>query len=95
MPSIRAPATKRTATFAVAVKCRPLNGRECGRNIVRVHNDKEVLVLDPDTSKGYLDRVQNRTKECRYTFDYAFGPDSSNLEFATPFSPNLLLLRLF
>ncbi|KAL6521577.1 Kinesin-like protein KIN-8B [Orobanche gracilis] len=79
MPSIRAPATKKTATLSVAVKCRPLTERERGRDIVRVHNDKEVLLLDPDLSKDYLDRIQNRTKEKRYTFDYAFGPNSSNL----------------
>ncbi|KAI3462631.1 hypothetical protein Pfo_019294 [Paulownia fortunei] len=80
MPSIRAPATKKTTTLTVAVKCRPLTGRERGRDIVRVHNDKEVLVLDPDLSKDYLDRIQNRTKERRYTFDYAFGPNSFNLD---------------
>ncbi|KAL6507467.1 Kinesin-like protein KIN-8B [Orobanche gracilis] len=80
MPSARAPATKKTTTLSVAVKCRPLTERERGRDIVRVHNDKEVLVLDPDLSKGYLDRIQNRTKEKRYTFDYAFGPNSSNLD---------------
>ncbi|GFP89232.1 3-ketoacyl-coa thiolase 5 peroxisomal [Phtheirospermum japonicum] len=56
----------------VAVKCRPLTERERGRDIVRVQNNKEVLVLDPDISKDYLDRIQNRTKERRYTFDYAF-----------------------
>ncbi|KAK6128559.1 hypothetical protein DH2020_037703 [Rehmannia glutinosa] len=66
--------------FEVAVKCRPLTARERGRDIVRVHNDKEVLVLDPDLSKDYLDRIQNRTKERKYTFDYAFGPNSSNLD---------------
>ncbi|KAL8528890.1 hypothetical protein ACS0TY_006382 [Phlomoides rotata] len=80
MPSIRAPATKKVTTLSVAVKCRPLTGRDHGRDIVRVHNEKEVLVLDPDLSKDYLDRIQNRTKERRYTFDYAFGPKSSNLD---------------
>ncbi|CAA0843083.1 P-loop containing nucleoside triphosphate hydrolases superfamily protein [Striga hermonthica] len=78
MASIRAPATKKTTTLTVAVKCRPLTERERGRNIVRVHDDKEILLLDPDLSKDYLDRVQNRSKERRYTFDYAFGPDYSN-----------------
>ncbi|XP_051117910.1 kinesin-like protein KIN-8B [Andrographis paniculata] len=80
MPSIRAPAAKKTTTLTVAVKCKPLTGRERGRDIVRVHNEKEVLILDPDLSKDYLDRRQNRTKERRYTFDYAFAPDSSNLD---------------
>lgn len=80
MPSIRAPVSKKTTTLTVAIKCKPLTGRERGRDIVRVHNDKEVLVLDPDLSKDYLDRIQNRSKERRYTFDYAFGPNSSNLD---------------
>lgn len=80
MPSLRAPATKKTTTLIVAVKCRPLTHREHVRGIVRVYDDKEVLVLDPDLSKDYLDRIQNRTKERRYTFDYAFGPSSTNLD---------------
>ncbi|KAK4410100.1 Kinesin-like protein KIN-8B [Sesamum angolense] len=83
MPSITAPATKKTTTLTVAVKCRPLTERERGRDIVRVHNAKEVLVLDPDLSKDYLERVQNRTKERRYTFDYAFDPNCSNLDVYT------------
>ncbi|XP_031095875.1 kinesin-like protein KIN-8B isoform X2 [Ipomoea triloba] len=80
MPSIRAPATKRTTTLTVAIKCRPLTEREHGRSIVRLHNDKEVLVLDPDLSKDYLERIRNHTKERRYSFDYAYGPNSSNLD---------------
>ncbi|XAR51435.1 Plus-end-directed kinesin ATPase [Bertholletia excelsa] len=80
MPSIRASATKRTTTLTVAVKCRPLTEKDRGRDIVRVTNDKEVRVLDPDLSKDYLDRVQNRTKERKYSFDYAFGPESINLD---------------
>ncbi|XP_052196757.1 kinesin-like protein KIN-8B isoform X2 [Diospyros lotus] len=54
--------------------------RERDRDIVRVSNDKEVLVLDPDLSKYYLDRIQNRTKERKYSFDFAFGPESTNLD---------------
>ncbi|XP_076944705.1 kinesin-like protein KIN-8B [Bidens hawaiensis] len=80
MPSIRAPATKKATTLTVAVKCRPLTERERGRDIVRVYNNKEVVILDPDLSKDYLDRIQNRTKERRYTFDYAFAPDSKNAD---------------
>ncbi|KAF2295716.1 hypothetical protein GH714_033707 [Hevea brasiliensis] len=62
MPSIRAPATKRTTTLTVAVKCRPLTEKERGRDIVRVNDNKEVIILDPDLSKDYLDRIQNRTR---------------------------------
>ncbi|CAI9282751.1 unnamed protein product [Lactuca saligna] len=78
MPSIRAPATKKATTLTVAVKCRPLTEKERGRDIVRVNNNKEVVILDPDLSKDYLDRIQNRTKERRYAFDHAFPPDSTN-----------------
>ncbi|ESQ45571.1 hypothetical protein EUTSA_v10010126mg [Eutrema salsugineum] len=78
MPSIRAPAAKKTTTLTVAVKCRPLMEKERGRDIVRVNNSKEVIVLDPDLSKDYLDRIQNRTKEKKYCFDHAFGPESTN-----------------
>lgn len=80
MPSIRAPATKKTTTLTVAVKCRPLRERESGRDNVQVIDNKEVLVLDPDLSKDYLDRMQNRTKEKKYCFDHAFGPDCTNLD---------------
>lgn len=41
-----------------------------------------VVVLDPDVSKEYLDRVQNRSKEKKYAFDIAFGAESTNLVLA-------------
>ncbi|KAI4326004.1 hypothetical protein MLD38_031362 [Melastoma candidum] len=80
MPSLKLNAMRRTTTttLTVAVKCRPLTLKDRGRNIVRVIGSKEVLVLDPDLSKDYLDRVQNRTKEKKYCFDQAFGPECSN-----------------
>ncbi|KAK9097058.1 hypothetical protein Sjap_022555 [Stephania japonica] len=82
MPSIRAPASKQTTTLAVVVKCRPLcvKERQRNRDIVRVNDNKEIIILDPDLSKDYLERVQNRTKEKKYCFDYAFGPESANLD---------------
>lgn len=83
MPSIRAPATKKATTLTVAVKSRPLAEKERGRDIVRVIDRKEVLVLDPDLSKDYLERIQNRTKEKKYSFDYAFGRDSTNSDVYT------------
>lgn len=81
MPSISsAAATKNTTLLKVAVRCRALAEaeRQRGRNIVRVNDNKEVVVLDPDLSKDYLDLLQNRTKERNYSFDYAFGPECSN-----------------
>ncbi|XP_022977213.1 kinesin-like protein KIN-8B isoform X5 [Cucurbita maxima] len=83
MPSIRAPGAKKSTTLTVAVKCRPLRHKERGRDIVQVIESKEVLILDPDLSKDYLDRIRNRTKEKKYCFDHAFGPDSTNLEVYT------------
>nr|CAB3493054.1 unnamed protein product [Digitaria exilis] len=75
MPSIRAPASKQTATLQVAVKCRPLTDTEQRR---ARHIIQTVVVLDPDLSKDYLDLIQNRTKERRYTFDHVYAPACSN-----------------
>lgn len=46
---------------------------------------QSVVVLDPDLSKDYLDRIQNRTKEKRYNFDHAFGPECTNLVYINLF----------
>lgn len=82
MPSIRAPASKKTATLLVAVKCRPLAEveRQKSHNIIQVTDDKGITVLDPDREKDYLDRIQNRTKERKYSFDHAFGPECTNTD---------------
>ncbi|KAK8967836.1 Kinesin-like protein FLA10 [Platanthera guangdongensis] len=82
MPSIRAPASKQTATLLVAVKCRPLTEVEQrqSRNIIQFVDKKNVVVLDPDLSKDYLDRIQNRTKEKRYCFDHVLGPECTNAD---------------
>jgi len=62
------------------VRCRPLSAKEKlkTRDILRVVDGKVVVVLDPDLSKEYLDRVQNRSKEKKYAFDVAFSPESTN-----------------
>ncbi|XP_050369605.1 kinesin-like protein KIN-8B [Argentina anserina] len=83
MPSIRAPAAKKATTLTVAVKCRPFRERGLGRDIVKVIDNKEVLVLDPDLSKDYLERIQNRTKEKKYCFDHAFDAECTNLDVYT------------
>uniref|UniRef100_A0A0E0GUE3 Kinesin-like protein n=1 Tax=Oryza nivara TaxID=4536 RepID=A0A0E0GUE3_ORYNI len=82
MPSIRAPASKQTATLQVAVKCRPLTDSEQrrSRHIIQVIDDKNVVVLDPDLSKDYLELIQNRTKERRYSFDHVYAPGCSNAD---------------
>ncbi|KAH9301486.1 hypothetical protein KI387_013069, partial [Taxus chinensis] len=85
MRSIRPPESKQTTTLLVAVKCRPLTAREeskC-RDILKVADEKVVLVSDPDSSKDYLDRVQNRSKEKIYAFDFAFAPQLTNRDVYT------------
>jgi len=73
-----------SSSLIVAVRVRPLlkteNGKGKGKDIMRVMDKKVVLVLDPDESKDYLDQVQNRTKEKRYTFDVAFDPGATNVD---------------
>jgi kinesin family protein 18/19 len=80
MRSIRPPESKQATTLQVAVRCRPLSAKEKlkTRDILRVVDGKVVVVLDPDLSKEYLDRVQNRSKEKKYAFDVAFSPESTN-----------------
>ena len=69
-------------SLTVAVRSRPLlpDERRRGdrRDIVRVLDDKHLVVLDPDDEKNYLDERTHRTKERRYTFDKAFGSSASN-----------------
>ncbi|KAF7061146.1 hypothetical protein CFC21_067867 [Triticum aestivum] len=92
MPTIRAPASRQTATLQVAVKCRPLTDNESrrSRHIIQVIDDKNVAVLDPDISKGYLDLIQNRTKEKRYSFDHVYAPGCSNTDVYKNISPTVL-----
>ncbi|KAG1677565.1 hypothetical protein FOA52_014463 [Chlamydomonas sp. UWO 241] len=74
------------SSLIVAVRVRPLLKNEGSKanskgkieDIMRVIDGRVVVVLDPDESKEYLDVVQNRTKEKRYTFDVAFNPDATN-----------------
>jgi len=47
--------------------------------ILNVPHSQVVVVLDPDTSKDYLDRVQNRSKEKKYAYDVAFGAEAKNV----------------
>ncbi|XP_026659921.2 kinesin-like protein KIN-8B isoform X3 [Phoenix dactylifera] len=68
--------------YQVAVKCRPLTEAECrrSRHIIQVTDDKNLVVLDPDLSKDYLERIQNRSKERRYSFDHVFAPGCTNAD---------------
>ncbi|GAQ83814.1 Kinesin-like protein [Klebsormidium nitens] len=78
--NFRPPFQSETATLLVAVRCRPLNAKEKlrFRDILRVVDDKIVVVLDPDIAKEYLDKVQGRSKEKQYAFDLAFDYTNSN-----------------
>lgn len=82
MRSIQPPESKQATTLQVAVRCRPLTAKEKlkSRDILRVIDDKVVVVLDPDTNKDYLDRVQNRSKEKKYAYDVAFGAEAKNAD---------------
>eukprot|EP00775_Hariotina_reticulata_P010422 gene10422-10580_t len=74
--------SKAQASLSVALRVRPIIKAEQAKNnkrdIIRVIDDKVVVVLDPDEAKDYLDQVQNRTKEKRYTFDVAYGTEAHN-----------------
>eukprot|EP00931_Biecheleriopsis_adriatica_P016451 TRINITY_DN12111_c0_g1_i2.p1 TRINITY_DN12111_c0_g1~~TRINITY_DN12111_c0_g1_i2.p1 ORF type:complete len:867 (-),score=169.93 TRINITY_DN12111_c0_g1_i2:158-2758(-) len=65
----------------VAVRCRPLSGGERSNmvhDICRVMDHGLVILLDPGAaaSNDYL--RQDKTKEKRFAFDQAFGPDVNN-----------------
>ena len=66
----------------VAVRRRPLLAEEhlrgVRKDIIRVMDDRMIVVLDPDDEKNYLDQQQHRSKERRYTFDRAFGKIATN-----------------
>jgi hypothetical protein len=71
-------------SLMVAVRSRPMLVEEqlrgIRKDILRVMDEKMVVVLDPDEEegKGYLDRQAHRSKERRYTFDVAFGKEATN-----------------
>jgi hypothetical protein len=80
LAQVLVPSSKAQASLSVAVRVRPtLKSEQAAsgsssskRDIIRVMDGKIVVVLDPDEAKDYLDQVQNRTKEKRYTFDVAY-----------------------
>jgi hypothetical protein len=80
LSQVLVPSNKAQASLSVAVRVRPTLKSEqqaagsssSKRDIIRVMDGKIVVVLDPDEAKDYLDQVQNRTKEKRYTFDVAY-----------------------
>jgi kinesin family protein 18/19 len=69
-------------SLTVAVRTRPVLAEEqlrgVRKDILRVIDERTVVVLDPDDDKRYLDRRGGRTKERRYTYDCAFGKRATN-----------------
>mmetsp|Transcript_9505 Transcript_9505/g.27171 ORF Transcript_9505/g.27171 Transcript_9505/m.27171 type:complete len:980 (+) Transcript_9505:572-3511(+) len=83
---LRVAPSSEQASLHVAVRIRPIlkagvRASEADKkDIIRVMNNRMVVVLDPDEQKDYLDQVQGRTKEKKYTFDVAFGTASRNCD---------------
>ena len=71
------------SNLTVAVRVRPLNGKEEGRQswaTVEVLDD-HVIVNDPDDKMGGIDYLRlDKTKTKHYRFDHAFGPLSTQQE---------------
>ena len=71
-----------TSSLMVAVRTLPVlveeHLRGVRKDILRVMDERTVVVLDPDDDKRYLDRRGGRTKERRYTYDRAFGKRATN-----------------
>ncbi|CAK9150596.1 unnamed protein product [Ilex paraguariensis] len=90
MPSIRAPATKKTTTLTVAVKCRPLTERERGRDIVRVNNNKDVYERSISSTIAGVIQGLNATV-------FAYGSTGSGKTYSmvgTQDDPGLMVLSL-
>eukprot|EP00240_Pyramimonas_obovata_P003097 CAMPEP_0118942516 /NCGR_PEP_ID=MMETSP1169-20130426/36328_1 /TAXON_ID=36882 /ORGANISM="Pyramimonas obovata, Strain CCMP722" /LENGTH=667 /DNA_ID=CAMNT_0006887545 /DNA_START=398 /DNA_END=2398 /DNA_ORIENTATION=- len=66
-------------SLMVAVRLQPMLKRN-REDILREVDGRMVIVLDPDQSKSYLDEVQGRTKEKKYTFDRVFGKHCTNTD---------------
>ena len=71
-----------SSSLTVAVRTRPVLAEEqlrgVRKDILRVIDERTVVVLDPDDDKRYLDRRGGRTKERRYTYDCALGARATN-----------------
>ena len=71
-----------SSSLTVAVRTRPVLAEEqlrgVRKDILRVIDERMVVVLDPDDDKRYLDRRGGRTKERRYTYDCALGARATN-----------------
>lgn len=73
---------KGKSNILVAVRVRPLSKTERSRghrSILEVMDGKVVVVKDPNEKKNKKDILRrNRSREKRYAFDYAFGPNTNS-----------------
>ena len=82
-PPINEIKTKKLTNVTVAVRKRPLSRKEIdfnSFNIVRVLNNKMVILLDPYEYNGHNEVFKNRNKEQHYAFDYAFDENINQEE---------------
>jgi len=72
------PVSEAPSTITVAVRCRPLsmNERAAGaQDICRVLERSLVILLDPSVHGNHDFLRVDKSREKRYAFDHAFGPD--------------------
>lgn len=72
-------AEEEVARISVAVRCRPLSEHERSnmvQSICRVMDGRLVILLDPGASAAHDYLRQDKSKEKRFAFDQAFGPDA-------------------
>ena len=72
----------RKARMVVGVRVRPLSAKEARKgshDCLEVKQGQEVYAYDPDDKMGGLDYLRlNVTKDKAYTYDHAFGPESTS-----------------
>ena len=72
----------RKARMVVGVRVRPLSSKEARKgntDVLEVKNGQECYAYDPDDKMGGLDYLRlNVSKDKAYTFDHAFGPESTS-----------------
>ncbi|CRG93363.1 kinesin-8, putative [Plasmodium gallinaceum] len=68
-----------TYNMNVVIRCRPMSVTEKNdgaKNVIKILDNKMVVLLDPSDNSDNVLR-QNRSREKKYVFDYAFDENSS------------------
>lgn len=81
--SLPVPDDAQGSRINVAVRCRPLSAeeREAGvHDIIRIMDRKLVILLDPGSSMSNDYLRAEKSREKRYAFDQAFGPETGTEE---------------